>query len=438
MKNMLKRIIADFHASSLPVVRSREIEIPLGTGKIISIIGPRRAGKTCSMFGVMKRILDGGVDRRRILYVNFEDERLEGVLGDQILDAYLELYPDLDVKECFFFFDEIQEMANWEKFVRRFYDSVSRKVFLTGSNARLLSSEIATALRGRGLCVEIFPLSLGEYLGFRGVDSNDRYSTQNTAAIRGAFEEYLCWGGYPEIVDLDVRHKASVLQEYFNVMVYRDLIQRYGIKDHTTLKYLLKRLLSSFTSEYSLNKIYNERKSAGLSLGKNALYAMADAVFSVFIVTGVERYDPSVVKREMSKKKVYAFDGGMVSAVHFATSADKGKYLENFVFSHLRRITSEIFFLKTGQAECDFIAKTRDGMQCIQVCQDVTVTNVQRELKGLKAGMQAVGAEKGVLVCESVQNGVDLPSWCRVNEAWRWGLDVSDLLEKNHSQSTPG
>ena len=108
MKNTLKRIIADFHSSSLPDVRPREVEVPLDTGNIITVIGPRRAGKTWAMFAAMKRILDRGIDRKRILYVNFEDERLDGVQGDQILDAYLELYPDLELSGCFFFFDEIQ------------------------------------------------------------------------------------------------------------------------------------------------------------------------------------------------------------------------------------------------------------------------------------------------------------------------------------------
>lgn len=114
-------------------------------------------------------------------------------------------------------------------------------------------------------------------------------------------------------------------------------------------------------------------------------------------MASVERYDPSVVKREMSKKKVYAFDGGMVSAIHFSTSADRGKYLENFVFSHLRRMTFKIFFLKTGGAECDFIVDIRGKVQCIQVCQEVTATNINRELKGLQRGMQAVGVEGGYL-----------------------------------------
>ena len=109
-----------------------------------------------------------------------------------------------------------------------------------------------------------------------------------------------------------------------------------GGRDNAALKYLLKRLLALFTKEYSLNKIYNESRSGGFSIGKNALYSMADAVFSVFVVASVERYDPSVVRREMSSKKVYAFDSGMVSAVHFSTSGDRGKYLENFVFAHLR------------------------------------------------------------------------------------------------------
>lgn len=126
----------------------------------------------------------------------------------------------------------------------------------------------------------------------------------------------------------------------------------------------------------------NESRSGGFSIGKNALYSMADAVFSVFVVASVEKYDPSVVRREMSSKKVYAFDSGMVSAVHFSTSGDRGKYLENFVFAHLRRLTPDIFFLKSGDAECDFIAGTEGGLQCIQVCQEVNASNVGRELKG--------------------------------------------------------
>jgi hypothetical protein len=253
MKDTLKRIISDFHEMPLPVFRRRTLEVPLDLGKIITIIGPRRAGKTYYLYQIMTDLKHRGASAHQLLYLNFEDERLdlEGN-NDAIFDAYRELYPDQDLANVYIFFDEIQELPNWEKFVRRISDSLSKNIFLTGSNARLLSKEIATSLRGRSLTFEILPLSFPEYLTFIDISSNDQTSSRQRARIDNAYVQYCQWGGFPEIVTIPERFKAQVLQEYFNVMLYRDLVERYEIKDISVLKYLIKRLIGSFTKEFSV------------------------------------------------------------------------------------------------------------------------------------------------------------------------------------------
>ena len=278
MKKVLKRIIKDFHNRPLPDFKSRQADIPLNLNKIITIVGPRRAGKTYYLFQLITELERQGVARNRILYLNFEDERLE-LEGrhDLIIEAYLELYPELDLSLSYFFFDEIQELDLWEKFVRRMFDTVTKRIFLTGSNARLLSREIATSLRGRSLSFEIMPLSFKEFLSFKEIDAQDIYSTKNISLIQNAFGEYLLWGGYPEIVGIEEHFKPQVLQEYFNVMLYRDLLERYSIKDVSILKYLMKRLIASFTKEFSVNKLYNELRSRGISISKDRIYRVVCA-----------------------------------------------------------------------------------------------------------------------------------------------------------------
>ena len=208
MKKILKRIIKDFHNRSLPDFKFRQADVPLNLDKIVTIVGPRRAGKTYYLFQLITELERQGVARNRILYLNFEDERLE-LEGrhDLIIEAYLELYPELDLSLSYFFFDEIQELDLWEKFVRRMFDTVTKRIFLTGSNAKLLSGEIATSLRGRSLSFEIMPLSFKEFLSFKEIDAQDIYSTKNISLIQNAFEEYLLWGGYPEIVGIEERFK---------------------------------------------------------------------------------------------------------------------------------------------------------------------------------------------------------------------------------------
>src|SRR3989344_4114532 len=150
-KELLKTIISDNQARKLPNIWQRTLEIPLKSGKIITLSGVRRSGKTYHLFSLMKRLKDKGLSPENILYLNFEDERLRLTTSDLdlILQAYRELYPNIDLAKCYFFFDEIQEIKGWEKFIDRLYHSITNHIFITGSNSTLLSKEIASALRGR-------------------------------------------------------------------------------------------------------------------------------------------------------------------------------------------------------------------------------------------------------------------------------------------------
>ena len=172
MKEVLKSIIADFHAAPIASVFMRDLQVPVNSGKVISLIGPRRSGKSFYFLHLMMGLVRSGIKQERILYLNFEDERLQLRAShlDLVLQAYQELYPETKWKECYFFFDEIQNIEQWEKFARRCYDTITKNIYLTGSNANLLSREIATAMRGRTLTYEILPLSFQEYLRFKNVN----------------------------------------------------------------------------------------------------------------------------------------------------------------------------------------------------------------------------------------------------------------------------
>lgn len=424
MKPTIKRIIADFHESSVPAFRRRALEVPLELGKIISVIGPRRAGKTYYLFQLMDDLEKRGIEKQQILYINFEDERLS-LDGDNdiIFDAYRELYPHQVIADVYVFFDEIQELPSWEKFVRRVYDNISKKIFLTGSNATLLSREIATSLRGRSLSFEILPLSFAEYLSFKDIPATEPVSSRNKALIANAFENYCLWGGFPEIVAMDDRFKAQALQEYFNVMLYRDLVERHEIKDTAILKYLLKRLIGSFTKEFSVNKLFNELKTKGFSIGKDSIYRMMEAIFSIYMLASVQRYDPAVIRREMTNKKVFLYDNGFATAMRYSFSEDRGKLLENLVFRHLRQQTEEIYFVRNSW-ECDF-AVFRQGHQpeLIQVTQQLSTDNIERELKGIIAGTQFIGKADGLLLVEVADRHLDIPTGIQVKPIGQWLLE---------------
>jgi len=399
-KDVLKSIIVEFHSWDLPLVIEREIALPINSNKIISVVGSRRVGKTYLLFRTIKTLLDRQVDKRRCLYLNFEDERLELTQQDLdlILQAYRELYPEIDLKKTYFFFDEVQNVEGWEKFIRRIYDTITKNIFITGSNSKLLGDEIATSLRGRTLKYAISPLTLKEFLRFKGFEFNvnvDFYNAKKKSLLIKFFEEFLKYGGFPEIVLMREELKLLALQEYFNVMIYRDVLERYNIKDAFVLKYFIKRLAENISSTFSVNKIYNELKSQGIKIGKNTLYDYMEYMQTCFLIGLVKKHYASILKSELGEKKVYFVDNGLLNAIRAFNQKNLGALLENLVWRELRFRYEKIVFFKEKR-ECDFVV---DNKIAIQVCYDFTDSKTKkREIDGLIECCKYFNCKKGFVI----------------------------------------
>ncbi len=433
MKDLLKSLILQLDEHRKRDFIEREIEIPLHTKKIITIIGPRRSGKSTVMFQLMRQLLNKDKVRpQQIVYINFEDERLEMDVTklDWIIQAYVELYPSMNLDEVYFFFDEIQNVPGWEKFIRRMYDSISRHIFLTGSNAKFLSVEIATALRGRCLTYEVLSLNFKEYLKFKKIrvhPEQDFYKLQKHALIKQQFVEYLTYGGFPEIIFFPDKLKIKTLQEYFNVMILRDVAERYKINNLALLKFFIKRMFETITKPLSVSKIHNDLKSQGYKISRNDLYEYADNVYSAYLTKFIFNQNYSIQKREVSKK-YYAIDNGLMTALSSDLNI-KNKLLENIVFMELYRQMEEQNDIQYyhSRKECDFVINHKIP---VQVCYDFTEADtIKRELEGLQEAMKHFKSKKGfVLTLEQEMVNHSIPDKFKVIPAYEFILNMNKYL----------
>jgi len=420
-KELIKTIITDSQKKVLPEVWQRTLKVPTGSGKVVTLTGVRRSGKTYHLFNLINQLRTNGVPNERLLYFNFEDERLYLSPSelDLILQAYQELYPGMKMSDCYFFFDEIQVAPAWEKFVNRVHDSISPNVFITGSNSRLLSQEIATTLRGRTLTYEIYPLSFNEFADILSPRLNP-YSSMERAALVNLFERFMHQGGFPELIRQEDTLKDKILQEYFNVMLFRDLIERYQIPNTTILKYFCKRVVGASAGEFSVHKIYNELKSQGYKVSKDTLYAYQVYVEAIYLNRFVNKWSTSVVKSESAQKKCYVIDQGLGAALDFKLSQDKGRLLETTVALELLKQGKQIAYQQNG-SECDFVVTDNGNvLAAIQVTVDLSDSKTrEREIKGLVQTCKDFGLLEGVILTfdhteELEREGMQvriLPAW---------------------------
>ncbi len=376
----LKFIIAEYQELRPKNLIVRQTDIRVDLNKIITIVGPRRSGKTYILYQLINQLLNKGMQKHKILFLNFEDERLEGVEADQILWAYREMYPDTALEDVAFFFDEIQALKNWHKFVFRLYEQYKPKIFLTGSNSKLLSQEIATQLRGRTLTFEIYPLSFTEFLKFKNIPS-EFYSPAVRAKINNAFDESLTFGGFPEVVLIDKDLKINLLQNYFQTIFFKDIIERYQVKNIFALKFFIKRIIRNLGKPTSVHKLYNELKSANIKISKDTLYDFLEYCQSVFLLRSLPKLSLSETKRLTSQNKFFIIDNGLAYALTPDYSTNKGVLLENLVYKELKNRGFDLFYYR-NDAEIDFVAIKKSVVYLIQVAYTLEdKTTLSRELK---------------------------------------------------------
>lgn len=389
--------------------------------EIILITGIRRAGKSTLMKLLSVDIIKlKSLSENNILYINFDDERLiDFDLHDfeLLYECYFELYaPEGKV---YFFLDEIQEIAGWEKWANRLYESENVKIFVTGSNASLMSSEVSTSLTGRNRQVIVYPFSFKEFIKFKNfeVPENNVYTGKKRALIRRYFNMYSNIGGFPEVLKID---DVTLLEQYYKDIIYRDIIARYSIRHVKEIRELSLFLASNCATIQSYRNISKMLDIKSINTVKNYI----EALQNVYLFFLVDLFDYSVKKQIYNPPKVYCIDNGMINAISFSFSENKGHLLENIVFLSLLRNGYNIYYWKSKSGgEVDFIIKKGQKIiYAIQVAHSIKNNKTkEREVSALYEAKKEIGAQELIIITGDEEGTEKKDSMqIRVIPVWKW------------------
>ena len=432
MIEILKEILLDSQEMPLAAGVPRRLALTPVAGKASVCIGVRRCGKSTYMFQRMERLIASGVPRRNILYLNFFDDRLHGLRGENlglITEAYYSLYPETKNTETVYcFFDEIQMIPGWEPFVERLLRSEKCEVFITGSSAHMLSKEIATQMRGRALSWEMFPFSFREFLDWKGIKGSPPFAAKARLLVQKAFEEFWECGGFPEVVGLDRRLRIKTHQEYFNAVLFRDLVERHDVAHPRAVVDLAHWLVDNTASLYTVNSLTGYLKSLGHKAPKAAVSEYLAWFEDAYFLFTVRLFDASLARANTNPKKIYCIDHALVTSVASGILVNSGHLLENLVFTALRRVTPDICYVKTRSGrEVDCIARLADGSRLlVQVCESLTDPRTRkREIAALAEAMAELKLASGLIVTRGEEGQIEVEAGkIAIVPAWRFLLDL--------------
>lgn len=432
MIEILKEIILELQDAALKSGVARRVAVTAVPGKATVCIGVRRGGKSTFMLQIIERLLQSGVPRQNILYVNFFDDRLHNLRHQGlavILEAYFSLYPEKKNHEKIYcFFDEIQVVPSWEPFVDRLMRTEKCEVYLTGSSARMLSREIATQMRGRALSWEMFPFSFREFLDCLGIDSEEPLSARKRLMVQKGFNTFWETGGFPEVAGLDRHLRVKIHQEYFHAVLFRDLVERHDISHPKAVADLAHRLVDNTASLYSVNNLTGYLKSLGHKVPKSSVSDFLTWFEDAYFLFTVRIFDASLARANTNPKKIYCIDHALVTSVSSGILINSGHLLENLVFTAMRRITADIYYFKskTGR-EVDFIALLPDGTRVlVQVCESLADPQTRkREIGALSDAMTELKLASGTIVTRSEEEKIPIGTGqVNVVPAWRFLLSL--------------
>ena len=397
-----KYVISLWKDFEIPDLIERDVKIDLDANKVIAIAGVRRSGKTHVMFQCMNTLLKKGIRKDNIFYVDFENERLVGVKAtdlDNLLVAHRELFDPNG--RVYVFLDEVQIVENWEKWVRKIYDTGGYRLIVTGSSSELLSKEIATSLAGRNLTYIIYPFSFEEYVNAKKIQVSNltKYSLHKGVILK-ALDKFLEFGSFPEVsLTPDETRKLELLSSYFDAIFFKDIVRRYKIRELGELKIFLRIISSNYASYFSSVKSLNYFRSIGMKISRVTILNFLEYMESVFLVSLLEQYEKSARKRISSQSKTYMIDIGisrLFSDIH------RGRSLENAVFLELLRRkgpSGSINYLKLKSGkEVDFIVGGK-SKELIQVSYDVSASSTRsRETDALVEAATKLGLKKGMVI----------------------------------------
>jgi predicted AAA+ superfamily ATPase len=388
--DLLAQVIAEQNENFLQKqLISREMAIPIPSNQILVVSGVRRCGKSV----LIRKSLPNDVPG---LYLNFEDPRL--------VDFEAADFPKLaqlrdELGKTSILLDEVQTVVGWEIFARSLHEK-GEKLYITGSNASMLSRELGTRLTGRYKQVELFPFSYTEFLLFKQLSPSEE-----------SFETYFQSGGFPEFLQ---NQDPDYLRTLLRDILTRDVAVRRNISNETALIRLGVFLSSNVAKPFSYARMGSllEIKSV------RTVIDYCDYLAESYLFDLIPMYSPSIRKQLANPKKAFCVDPALASANSLSFSKDQGRKLENYVYLHLRRSFKEIQYFQTKDSECDFVIKwNEDIIGAVQVCWDLNADTLHRELKGLKAALDETQASQGVLL---TWNQEDLLDGIRVMPVWKW------------------
>lgn len=421
MKDLLKQIILEqqeiLHAPNKRYVQRYIADEWLQTSEILIISGIRRCGKSVLMQQIRDRLVE------KDFFFNFDDERLANFKLDdfqKLQECFVELFGEQHT----YYFDEIQNIEGWERFVRRLYNA-GNKIVITGSNARMLSRELGTHLTGRYIQVEIYPFSFQEYLAMNEIPVNAKtlYTTTGRATMVKSFVKYMECGGFPKFLQ---DGSVSYLTSLYESIIYRDILTRNGLTNEKEMQELMFYLASNATKRVTYSSL---GKVVGIQ-HPDTIKKYLEYIQQTYLISQLFRYDPSVKKQMMSPKKIYFVDNAIIKRIGFNATENNGVFLENLVFIELKRRGWDVYYY-ADKKECDFIV--RKGLHISDAYQvtlkmDSPQTR-EREIAGVREAMQAYSLSKGyILTFEGKETiNFDDGTIVEVVPVWEWILQYKPL-----------
>lgn len=413
MKELLKSVLFD-QQKLVWNNRSVKRDFPtayLSNKEIVVITGIRRCGKSTLLQQIRAE------QSEKDYFINFDDERLIQfhVEDFQILyETFIELF---GVQKTFYF-DEIQNIPGWERFVRRLHD-YGIKVFITGSNANMLSRELGTHLTGRYVSHDLYPFSFREYLEYKGkaLSPGDLYSTEGKSELKALFSQFFSLGGFPVFLE---NQNDNYMKSLYENILYRDVMVRNNLtneKELLELVYFLASNVSRLSSFNSLAKTIGVKNASTIS---NYLHFIKNT----YLIFQVNKFDFSLKKQIQNSKKTYFIDQALVTRLGFLFSEEKGRLLENVVFIELKRRGHEVYYF-SGKNECDFLI--RQGTQitnAIQVCYSFDTPETKtRELNGILEAMKTYSINEGLILTNDTEEAITTAGLTiRIVPVWKWAL----------------
>jgi hypothetical protein len=426
VKDELKRIILENQERMPFRLFARRIETLRATRQIHAIIGLRRVGKTFFLYQIINELLENAVTKEAILFVNFEDERLAGLSAERlgvVLEAYYELFPERVRGEVHVFLDEVQVVPGWERFVARLFEEKRYRLTATGSSSKLLSKEIATSLRGRSVATHIYPLSFAEFAPYRGLKTSEQtaFKRDRFKAVK-LLETYLTWGGFFEVQDAsDDEERRRIVTTYLDLVVYKDLVERYSVKNLAAMKALIRYFVTNATRKASLTKLAGTLGAGPVS--KNTILQYTSFLEDANVLYACPKFSYKL-RQGNTPSKFYLADPSFKTVAGANFSADRGLFFENAVYMELRRRGLEVFFFEE-KVECDFITKSGTRVTgAYQVCVDPHQAG-ERETKGLLAALEAFNLPGGtVITADDDREETHGTKRIRYLPLWRWLLET--------------